>query len=144
VRSAILLFALLGQRHQLASSVEPPRVAWTTPNANYPLQVRILTSGRHSWWQFGMVHTQDYGSGNLLGSPQIGFDFNSDCDGGFLHNASAGEFYEGRWKTQDRKIEILMVRTGQTKPEKCTIDVSLKPAPYSKDNPPPHLVTNRQ
>ena len=144
MRSVVLLLALLGHNNQLASSLESPRVAWTTPDADYPLKVRVLTSARRNSRHAGLVYTEDYGSGNLLSSPDIGFDYNSRCDGGFLHNADAGEFYQGRWKKQDRKLEILIVRTGQSRPEKCEVDVTLKSAPYGKDNPPPHLVTARQ
>ena len=60
-----------------------------------------------------------------------------------MHNDSPGEYYQGKWKTQDRKIEILTMEPGRTYSEKCTIDVTLKAAPYSKENPPPKLVTNR-
>lgn len=118
-------------------------MAWTTPDAQYPLKVRVMTSDRHQNLLHGVLITDSYGSGNLLGSPNVGFDYLSHCDGGFMHNAAAGEFYQGKWKTQDRKIEILVKEPGRDYSEKCTIEVTLKAAPYSKENPPPKMVTSR-
>jgi hypothetical protein len=146
VRSVALAVALFAQPffggfHP--HTPEQPRVAWATPNAEYPLKVRVLSSDRHQSVSHGIVLTQSYGSGNLLSGPNVGFDYSSYCEGGFMHNAAAGEYYQGKWKTQDRKIEILVMQPGTTFSEKCTIDVSLKPAPYSKENPPPKLVTSR-
>lgn len=145
MRSVVLAVTLLAQPFfggYRPHEPEHPRVAWTTPDAQYPLKVRVLSSDRHQNLLHGVVVTDSYGSGNLWGDPNVGFDYASHCDGGFMHNAAAGEFYQGKWKTQDRKIEILVVQPGLTHPEKCTIEVTLKPAPYSKDNPPPKLVTS--
>jgi hypothetical protein len=147
VRSAKLVFSLFAVSVFVASPAgglqfhEPPRVTWTTPDPAYPLKVRVFTSARSEGRHAGVVSTHSYGSANLLGTPAIGLDYSSDCEGGFMHNGEAGEFYEGRWKKQDRQIEILVVQTGKSKPDKCTIDVTVKAAPYSKDNPPPKLVT---
>ena len=120
---------------------EPPRVAWSTPNPEYPLKVQVLSSARSESHHAGIITTSSYGSANLLATPKVGLDYSSHCEGGFLHNGEAEEFYQGKWKKQDRQIEILVVQTGSTHPEKCTIDVTLKAAPYGKDNPPPRLVT---
>lgn len=145
MRSTVLALALLAAFSLSAQNFHvPPRVAWSTANPDYPLKVRVLSSDRHQEHRHGMDFTNSYGSANLLGTPNVGLDYTSDCEGGFLRNAEAGEFYEGKWKKQDREIEILVVETGHDKPEKCKIDVTLKPAPYSKDNPPPHLVTGRR
>ena len=142
MRSAVLVFALLAAPFVGAQMFhETPRVAWTTPNPDYPLKVKVLSSARYQSRHSGIVYSNSYGSGNLLGSPNVGFDYTSDCGGGFLRNAESGEYYQGRWKKQDRKIEILEVETGQNRPEKCEINVTLKAAPYSKDNPVPRLVT---
>ena len=121
-----------------------PRVTWSTPNPDYPLKVRVLSSDRHQSRHSGLIYTDSYGSANLLGNPNVGLDYTSTCEGGFLHNQEGGEYYQGKWKKQDREIEILVVETGHTSPEKCKIDVTLKPAPYSKDNPPPRLVTSHR
>jgi hypothetical protein len=148
MRKAALLFALavpaLFVPHSSAAVYdEHPRVPWSTPNPAYPLKIRILSVDRHYGHHGGVDYTQSYGSGNLLSDPQVGFDYTSDCLGGFTHNAEEEDFYQGKWKQQDRKLEILMVEAGEKNVEKCTINVTLKPAPYTKKNPPPHLVTAR-
>jgi hypothetical protein len=144
MRSAVLVLSLLTASSLGAQAFhEMPRVTWATPNPDYPLKVHVLTSDRHNERRSGMIYTNSYGSANLLGTPNIGLDYTSTCAGGFLHNQEGAEFYQGKWKKQDREIEILVVETGQNRPEKCKIDVTLKPAPYTKDNPPPHLVTAR-
>jgi hypothetical protein len=144
MRFAILVAALFVAAGLGAQTFDTPRVAWSTPNPDYPLKVRVLSSDRHENRHGGLTFTNSYGSANILGSPNVGLDYTSNCSGGFLRNAEAGEYYQGRWKKQDRKIEILMVETGQNRPQKCDIEVTLKPAPYSRDNPPPHLVTSRR
>ena len=145
MRSSVLVLALLAASSFSAQSFHvPPRVAWSTANPDYPLKVRVLSSDRHQERHSGLTYTNSYGSANLLGTPNVGLDYTSTCEGGFLHNQEGGEFYQGRWKKQDREIEILVVETGHNNPEKCKIEVTLKPAPYSKDNPPPRLVTGRR
>jgi hypothetical protein len=143
LRPSILAFAVCLPILAAAQSNEPPRVAWETPDPAYPLKVHILSSDRHYTHHShtGLIDTESYGSGNLLGPPPTGFDYTSYCPGGFLHNAQHEEFYQGRWKQQDQKLEILIVETGHNKPDKCEIKITVKAQPYSKDNPPPHLVT---
>lgn len=144
MRSTVLALTLIAAASLGAQAFhEMPRVAWTTPNPDYPLKVRVLSSARHQQNRGGgLTATNSYGSANLL-EPKVGMDYTSSCDGGFLHNGEAGEYYQGKWKKQDHEIEILVVETGQNRPEKCKIYVTLKPAPYGKDNPPPALVTAR-
>jgi hypothetical protein len=139
--AAVLAQPLYGGHPRAPITPEHPRVAWTKPDANYPLQVRVFSSDRQNHIHAGIIDTVSYGSGNLLGNPAVGFDYQSDCTGGFMHNASEGEYYQGKWKKQDRKIEILVMETGSNHSEKCEMDVTLKPEPYSKDNLPPKLVT---
>jgi hypothetical protein len=144
MRSAVVVLTLfaaasLGAQH----FHEMPRVVWSTPDPNYPLKVRVLSSDRQQERHHDLIYTDSYGSANILGTPDVGLDYSSTCEGGFLHNQEGGEYYQGKWKKQDREIEILVMETGQTRPEKCTIKVTLKPAPYTKDNPPPRLVTAR-
>lgn len=146
MRSALLALALFAAPLagvRFPAEHEPPRVPWATPNPDYPLKVRVLSSARTETRRGGIIDTRSYGSGNLLGNPRVGFDYNSNCEGGFMHNAESEDFYQGKWKKQDRKIDILVVETGSNHPEKCEIDVTLKAAPYGKDNPPPRLVTAR-
>ena len=144
MRTAVLTFTLLAQLTLGACAFaqqDPPRVAWSTPNPAYPIKVRILSSDRHNSHHSGIYDTQSYGSGNILATPAVGFDYNSNCSGGFVHNAGEGDFYQAKWKQPNAKLEILIVQTGSNHPEKCTVNVALKPAPYTRDNPPPHLVT---
>jgi hypothetical protein len=141
MRSAILLLAFAAQFHHGGGGLPPeheaPHTAATEPNPQYPLKVRVLSSDRtHD--RYG---TKSYGSGNLLQEPMVGFDYSSDCGGGFLHNGTKGEFYQGRWKKQDHKIEILTLETGSTHVDKCDIEITEKPKPYGPDNPPPRLTT---
>jgi hypothetical protein len=114
-----------------------PRVPWTTPVEGYPLKVRILTSKRIM--DQGAQHT--YGSGNVLGEPMVGFDFQAPCK--ILHNKDEDEFYQGKWKKQDKKIEILLLEPGTTIMDKCTVEVTPVAAPYTKENPPPPAVAPR-
>lgn len=144
MRSAVLVLALLAVPCLTAQRPhEMPRVTWSTPNPDYPLKVRVLSSDRQQTRHSNLIYTNSYGSANILGNPNVGLDYTSTCEGGFLHNAEGGEYYQGKWKKQDREIEILVVETGQNHPEKCKIDVTLKAVPYSKENPPPRLVTAR-
>jgi hypothetical protein len=141
MRATILLLAFVGQYHHAGLGMppdrEPPHTAAMEPNPQYPLKVRVLSSDRtHD--RYG---TKSYGSGNLLQEPMVGFDYSSDCSGGFMHNGAQGEYYQGRWKKQDRKIEILTAETGSTHVDKCDIDITEKPKPYGPGNPPPRLVT---
>lgn len=145
MRSTVLALTLIAATSLGAQAFhEMPRVTWSTPNPDYPLKVRVLSSDRHQERHSGMTFTNSYGSANILGNPNVGLDYTSTCEGGFIHNQEGGEYYQGKWKKQDREIEILVVETGQNHPEKCKIDVTLKPKPYSKDNPPPRLVTGRR
>ena len=139
---ALVLFAQPFLHPHLPHEPVHARIAWTTPDPNYPLKVRILSADHHNeYHSSGIVDSTSYGSGNLWSEPKVGFDYKTDCPGGFTHNAAKDEYYQGRWKKQDRKIEILTVEVGSNHPEHCEIDVTLKSAPYDKDNPPPHLVT---
>ena len=144
MRSAILVVALLAVPCLTAQRPhDMPRVAWSTPNPDYPLKIRVLSSDRQHAHHSNLDYTDSYGSANILGNPNVGLDYTSTCAGGFLHNAESGEYYQGKWKKPNREIEILVVETGHNSMEKCKIDVTLKPAPYTKDNPPPRLVTAR-
>jgi hypothetical protein len=144
VRTPVLILALLVAPLLAVPSFaqnDHARIAWDTPNPDYPLKVRILTVDRQHHYHDHIEDTHSYGSGNLLANPDVGFDYSTYCPGGFVHNVLSGEFYQGRWKQPDRKLEILLVQVGSKQVEKCTVNVTLKPAPYTHDNPRPHLVT---
>ena len=116
-----------------AAQWEPPGVASTTPNPDYPLHLRVLSQGERVHNRFG-VHS--FGRADLLGNPVRGVDYTFDCYTAFLHNAS-GEFYQGRWKKPDQKIEILIQRVGSNHVDKCELNVTMKAEPYGRYGPPP-------
>lgn len=97
----------------------------TAPNLEFPLHVQVIqtqaTSGR-----FG---SRGFGRGNVLGAPEKGIDFTYECSSAIL-NTGKNEFYQARWKKQDRKIELLMQRIGSDHLDKCDLEVALKAEPY--------------
>lgn len=109
----------------------PPSGPAMEPNAEYPLKVHVINSSRHQ----DKYGARTEGSGNLLGEPEVGFDYHADC--ALLHNDHHDEFFQGRWKKQDKKIEVLTQQPGETNVEKCTLEVTLKAQPYTKENPAP-------
>ena len=131
MRSAVLVLALLAVPCLTAQRPhDMPRVTWSTPNPDYPLKVHVLSSDRHQERHGGLNYTNSYGSANILGNPNVGLDYTSNCEGGFLHNQEGGEFYQGKWKKQDRRLELLMQRIGSNHLDKCDLDVSYKAQPY--------------
>jgi hypothetical protein len=109
----------------------PPSGPAAAPNADYPLKVHLLITSRHQ----GKAEQRTDGSGNLLGEPEVGFDYRANCL--LLHNDHHDEFYQGKWKKQDKKIEVLAQQPGETRIDKCELDVTLKAQPYTKENPAP-------
>ena len=71
----------------------------------------------------------DLGAGNILGQPEKGIDFTYQCSSAIL-NTGKDEFYQARWKKQDRRIELLMQRIGSDHLDKCDIDIAIKAQPY--------------
>jgi len=137
MKSRLLLAALLFCSCAAIAQVAPG-VATTTPNPEYPLHLRILSSQRSNN-RFG-VH--GFGHGDLIDAQIRGFDYTFDCSVGFLHNEHPDEFYMGRWKKPDQKIEIMVQKVGSTHVDKCDINVAMKPEPYGKypksmTQPPP-------
>jgi hypothetical protein len=129
MKSAVLLFALLGQFY-----AQPPSVPATTPYSDFPLHVHLF--GVH--WNY--VRGGDYlgyGRGNLLGPPTQGFDYTFECGEPFMHNAQGEEFYQARWKKQNEKLEILMQKVGSDKLQKCELKVAFKERPYGPSTPAP-------
>src|ERR1700678_4801294 len=91
---AALLLASLALAATATAQWDPPGVASTTPNPDYPLHLRVLSQGERVHNRFG-VHS--FGRADLLGNPVRGVDYTFDCYTAFLHNAS-GYFYQGRSK----------------------------------------------
>ena len=127
MKTSVLLFCLLIPVAASAQHV-PPGTASTVPNPDYPLHIRVLSQGERVHNQFG---THSFGRADLLGSPIRGMDYSFDCGSGFMWNQS-GEYYQGRWKKPDQKIEILIQRIGSNHVDKCDINVTMKPEPYGK------------
>lgn len=97
----------------------------TNPNPQFPLHVEVIqtqaTARRNG--------STGFGRGNLLGSPAKGIDFTYECSAAIL-NTNKNEFYQARWKKQDRRLELLMQRIGSDHLDKCDIDISYKAHPY--------------
>jgi hypothetical protein len=122
MKLAVLLFAFLWQ-----ASPDGPANA---PNPQYPLHLQVLvTKGASD--RYG---AHGNGRGNILGTPAEGIDFSYDCSAPMLNNGPT-EFYQARWKKQDRALEILMQRIGSDHIDKCDINVAVKAMPYT---PPWH------
>jgi hypothetical protein len=128
MKSAILLFALLGQFY-----AQPPSVPATTPYSDFPLHVHLF--GVH--WNYVRGSYMGYGRGDLLGPPLQGFDYTFECGEPFMHNAQREEFYQARWKKQGEKLEILMQKVGSDKLQKCELKVAFKERPYGATAPAP-------
>jgi len=97
----------------------------TATNLEYPVHLQILlTKANGNRYGFS-----GFGRGNILGPPVQGVDFTYACSTPMLDN-SHNEFYQARWKKQDRKLEILMQRVGSDHLDKCDLDIALKSVPY--------------
>ena len=132
MKSQFLLSALLFTAATIAPAQwEPPGVASTVPNPEYPLHIFVLSQGERVHNRFG---THSFGRADLLANPIRGLDYTFDCYTGFLHNAS-GEFYQGRWKKPDQKIEILVQRVGSNHVDKCELNVTMKAEAYGRYGP---------
>jgi len=127
----LLLLASAGQlRAQIFTA--PPDVPATAPNPDFPLHVRIL---RVRWNHVRGVY-EGFGRADLLGDKPTGLDYTFSCSEPFLHNAQRTEFYQGRWKKQDQKLELLMQKVGSDHLQKCELKVAVKPMPYGNYGSP--------
>jgi len=105
---------------------EPPDVPATRSAADFPLHVHIF--GVH--WNRINGFYEGYGRGALLGPSPQGLDYTFSCAQPFLHNPGKAEFYQGRWKKENQRLEILMQKVGGDKEQKCELKTSVKPQPY--------------
>jgi hypothetical protein len=97
----------------------------TTPNLEYPMHVEVIQTQARA----GFGGARGFGRGNILGQPEKGIDFTYECSNAIL-NTNKNEFYQARWKKQDRRLEILMQRIGSDHLDKCDIDIAYKAQPY--------------
>jgi len=126
---SLLALAMLAQIRRIPPPVYfpvSPYVPATQLFDDYPVHVRILESR----WSFSRGTYYGFGRGDILGSGQRGFDFTYECGEPFRFNEMHGEFYEGKWKKPDLKLELLLQRVGSDHISPCTLKTSLKPAPY--------------
>jgi hypothetical protein len=123
MKLALLALAFLWQ-------VSAPDGPATTPNAQYPLHVQILLTKANN----SSRGANGFGRGNVLGVPGTaarGIDFTYDCGEPML-NSGEREFYQARWKKQDRELQILMQRIGSDHVDKCDLEVAMKDVPYAE------------
>lgn len=97
----------------------------TATNPQYPLHVEVLVTQASA----GATGSRGFGRGNILGPPEKGIDFTYECSAAILNN-NKNEFYQARWKKQDRRLELLMQRIGSDHLDKCDIDIAYKAQPY--------------
>jgi hypothetical protein len=117
------------------ATTSTPSIAATVPNANYPLHVQLQVTRSSSNPSYG---SDMEGRGNILGSPDTGFDFVSTCDQRLFINVSpnrdSNEFYQARWKEKDLKLEILLQEIGSKQPSPCELKVTVRQTPYTLAN----------
>jgi hypothetical protein len=95
------------------------------PNSQFPLHVEVLVTQASA----DRSGSRGFGRGNILGPPEKGIDFTYECSEAIL-NTNKNEFYQARWKKQDRRLELLMQRIGSDHLDKCDIDIAYKAQPY--------------
>ena len=112
-----------------------PDVAFTNPDPDYPVRFHVISTDRQ---QFN-PHANGSGTGNLLGSgpndPARGAVFSYACGPGFLPNSQHTGFYWGRWVEQDRRLEILLQRTGSDKVDRCLLKTTVNAQPFDQKHP---------
>jgi hypothetical protein len=117
-----------GISRRLVRMFDKPDVAFTEPDPYYPVRLHVITTDRE---QFGIG--SGYGTANLLGSgpsdPARGAEFSYSCGHGFLPNSQLDGFYEGHWVEPDRRLEILLQRTGSDKVDRCQLRIT-QPLPF--------------
>jgi hypothetical protein len=119
-----------------------PDVPSTTPDPKYPVHLHLVMN------HYNHVNGsyEGYGRGNILGNPMRGFDYTFNCTEPFLRTAQPDEFYQARWKKQDAKLELLMLKVGSNHTQHCDLNVAIKPVPYrtSADAPAPAPASSAQ
>lgn len=117
---------------RLPANVQPPNIPVTDPNPAFPLHVRLFTA------RSAGTNSAYYGSGigNILGTPQKGFEFAFHCTASLVPNVQDDGFYQARWKQPDMRLEILTQRVGSKHTDTCALDVTLKAQPFTAENTP--------
>jgi hypothetical protein len=131
----------------------PPDIPFVEPDADFPLRVHLFSArfgqdsvhlyrtlrgemnGGPGYYQ-STASYHGFGTGNLLGDPTRGFDFDFDCGSSFVENRQPQEFYEARWKRQDESLEILMLPVGSDRADTCELRLTFKAHPFDPAIPP--------
>jgi len=105
----------------------PPSIPAIAPNPDYPLHVQIhVTHG-----SFGTNGNHAEGRGNILDTPQVGFDFYDSCDQRLPMGYQPDVVYQARWKQQDKTLQILLQEVGSNRISPCDLELTIQPQPYN-------------
>ena len=74
-----------------------------------------------------------WGRADLIGPPEQGFDFESECSEVFMVSHGDDQ-YSARWKKQNKELEMLVSKIGTGKSNKCVLKADLKPYVYVHEN----------
>ena len=111
----------------------PPNIPAIAPDPDFPLRIQIqVLRGMYS--SMNGNHTE--GRGNVLGSPNIGFDFYDSCDQRLPMGFNSNQYFQARWKKQDTTLEILLQEVGSNKISRCDIELTIQPQPYDLSRGP--------
>jgi hypothetical protein len=140
VRSALLLSAvLLPAAFATGPSKFPtPASAYAKPDREFALHLHVIHASRSYHYVNGrLTRVKQTGVANLLTDPSVGITYGTTCGVGFSssHNDT---FYEAKWKKPNEQLEILVVDDGKTDPHVCTLDVVVRPEPYTHDDNETH------
>jgi len=106
----------------LSLQVKPmaPAVPVTAPHADYPVHVRLtIAKGGQKATAF-----VGYGKGEIMGDQPQPFSFTYTCEAA-LPASGADEFYQGRWKTPNLKLDVLTSRPGSTHVDHCELEIAI-------------------
>jgi hypothetical protein len=129
----ILAFAMLGQVLRYPRPIYTPIAPYvpaTEQFEDYPVEVRILDAH----WRFDRGEYIGYGRADVLGATPLGADYAYSCGEPFKSNELHGEFYGGKWKKPEEKLEIILQQVGSKHTTLCTLKVTLKSVAYAADS----------
>ena len=104
-----------------------PFVPAAVPDPDYPMHVQIFVS-RTMYSGINGNHAE--GRGNILDSPEVGFDFYHSCDQRFAMRPDPNMVFQARWKKQDTTLQILLQEVGSNKISHCDLELTIQPQPY--------------
>lgn len=126
-RIVIALSLCVSDLSATAQHLRQPNVPATASNPDFPLRVHI--SGVR--WGGRVGYYRGFGSANLTSPVTRGFDFSFLCGSAFLNNEAPDATYQARWKRPDQQIEILTAPVASNHEEGCTLEVAMKPQPFT-------------